>query len=230
MKRAQDPGEINLAHKPEREYRVYPALIERCSRLEPVGTAVAHPCDQASLTAAVEAAEADLIRPILVGPEARIRGVAEQLGLDTSGRMLLGTDIASAMTTLEALRVDVIGLNCSTGPEHMRDPIRWLAEHARRPVSCIPNAGLPLNTGTGDAVYPLEPEPMAAALARKLAGLISIEVEDYDNRVLVAGRAGLSAKRLRAALGADPILAATLPRLKLRTLSAAGKHGAVRVR
>ena len=88
-----------------------------------------------------------------------------QVTLDTSGRMLLGTDIASAMTTLESLGVDVIGLNCSTGPEHMREPIRWLAEHARLPVSCIPNAGLPLNTGTGDAVYPLQPEPLALALS-----------------------------------------------------------------
>ncbi|MBW7932546.1 MAG: methionine synthase [Gemmatimonadaceae bacterium] len=90
--------------------------------------------------------------------------VQAQVTLDTSGRMLLGTDIASAMTTLEALPVHVIGLNCSTGPEHMREPVRYLTEHATRPVSCIPNAGLPLNTGTGDAVYPLEPAPMAEAL------------------------------------------------------------------
>ena len=87
-----------------------------------------------------------------------------QVTLDTSGRMLLGTDVASAMTTLEALPVDVIGLNCSTGPEHMREPVRWLSEHATVPLSVIPNAGLPLNTGTGDAVYPLEPKPMALAL------------------------------------------------------------------
>src|SRR4051794_28174132 len=79
--------------------------------------------------------------------------------------MLLGTDIASALTTLEALPVDVIGLNCSTGPEHMREPIRYLTENASRPISCIPNAGLPLNTGTGDAVYPLEPKPMAEMMA-----------------------------------------------------------------
>ena len=90
--------------------------------------------------------------------------VQAQVTLDTSGRMLLGTDIASAMTTLESLPVHVIGLNCSTGPEHMREPVRYLTEHATRPVSCIPNAGLPLNTGTGDAVYPLEPGPMADAL------------------------------------------------------------------
>jgi 5-methyltetrahydrofolate--homocysteine methyltransferase len=90
--------------------------------------------------------------------------IQAQVTLDTSGRMLLGTDIAASMTTLEALRVDIIGLNCSTGPEHIREPIRYLAEHATLPVSCIPNAGLPLNTGTGDAIYPLEPEPMAAML------------------------------------------------------------------
>ena len=116
-----------------------------------------------------------------------------QVTLDTSGRMLLGTDIASAMTTLEALGVDVIGLNCSTGPEHMRDPIRWLAEHARRPVSCIPNAGLPLNTGTGDAVYPLEPAPLAAALAEF--------VNDYGVRI-VGGCCGTTPEHLAAVVHA----------------------------
>jgi 5-methyltetrahydrofolate--homocysteine methyltransferase len=90
--------------------------------------------------------------------------VQAQVTLDTSGRMLLGTDIASAMTTLEALHIDVLGLNCSTGPEHMREPVRYLSEHATRPISVIPNAGLPLNTGTGDAIYPLEPVPMAEML------------------------------------------------------------------
>ena len=90
--------------------------------------------------------------------------IQAQVTLDTSGRMLLGTDVASALVTLEALRVDVIGLNCSTGPEHMREPVRYLTSHATLPISCIPNAGLPLNTGTGDAVYPLEPKPMAEML------------------------------------------------------------------
>src|SRR5919108_1077286 len=91
--------------------------------------------------------------------------VQAQVTLDTSGRMLLGTDIASAMTTLESLPVDVIGLNCSTGPEHMREPVRYLTEHASHPISVIPNAGLPINPGGGEAVYPLEPEPMASMLA-----------------------------------------------------------------
>jgi 5-methyltetrahydrofolate--homocysteine methyltransferase len=90
--------------------------------------------------------------------------IQAQVTLDTSGRMLLGTDVASALVTLESLRIDVIGLNCSTGPEHMREPVRYLTSHATLPISCIPNAGLPLNTGTGDAVYPLEPAPMAEML------------------------------------------------------------------
>src|SRR5688572_31213150 len=115
--------------------------------------------------------------------------VQTQVTLDTSGRMLLGTDIASAMTTLESLPVDVIGLNCSTGPEHMREPVRYLTEHATRPVSCIPNAGLPLNTGTGDAVYPLEAEPMATMLAEF--------VRDFGVRI-VGGCCGTTPEHLRA--------------------------------
>ncbi|GHO73643.1 methionine synthase [Ktedonobacter sp. SOSP1-85] len=89
--------------------------------------------------------------------------IQAQVSLDTSGRMLLGTDIAAVTTTLTALRVDIIGLNCSTGPEHMREPVRYLSENCRLPISTIPNAGIPLNVN-GQAVYPLEPEPMAQAL------------------------------------------------------------------
>lgn len=83
--------------------------------------------------------------------------------LDTSERMLLGTDIAAALAILEHLPVDLIGLNCSVGPEHMREPARYLGEHSTRPVSIIPNAGIPINVN-GLAVFPLEPEPMAAGL------------------------------------------------------------------
>jgi 5-methyltetrahydrofolate--homocysteine methyltransferase len=89
--------------------------------------------------------------------------IQAQVTLDTTGRMLLGTNIEAALTILEGLGIDVIGLNCSTGPEHMRESIRILGEQAALPVSCIPNAGLPLNVD-GVAVYPLEPEPFAEAL------------------------------------------------------------------
>ncbi|MNK62491.1 Methionine synthase [compost metagenome] len=96
----------------------------------------------------------------------RVKQVAlqVQVTLDVSGRMLLGTDMGAAIATLEALPIDVIGLNCSTGPEHMREPVRILSERATRPISIIPNAGLPLNVN-GQAVYPLGAEPMAEALA-----------------------------------------------------------------
>jgi 5-methyltetrahydrofolate--homocysteine methyltransferase len=89
--------------------------------------------------------------------------IQAQVTLDTTGRMLLGTDADAALTILEGLPIDVIGLNCSTGPEHMRGPIEFLGENATLPVSAIPNAGLPLNVD-GEAVYPLEPEPYAAAM------------------------------------------------------------------
>ncbi|HET9012405.1 MAG TPA: homocysteine S-methyltransferase family protein, partial [Gemmatimonadaceae bacterium] len=102
--------------------------------------------------------------------------VQAQITLDTSGRMLLGTDIASALTTLQAMRVDVVGLNCSTGPEHMREPVRFLTDHASLPISVIPNAGLPLNTGTGEAIYPLEPLPMA--------GMLREFVEEFGVRIV----------------------------------------------
>ncbi len=83
-----------------------------------------------------------------------------QITLDTSGRMLFGTDIAGALATLEALPIDVIGMNCSTGPEYMRAPIQYLIEHSQLPISVLPNAGLPLNVD-GEAVYPMEPEPFS---------------------------------------------------------------------
>ena len=116
-----------------------------------------------------------------------------QVTLDVSGRMLLGTDIASAMTTLESLKVDVIGLNCSTGPEHMREPVRYLSEHATLPLSVIPNAGLPLNTGAGEAVYPLEPHPMATALSEF--------VKDFGVRI-VGGCCGTTPEHLSAIVAA----------------------------
>lgn len=86
-----------------------------------------------------------------------------QVTLDTSGRMLLGTDISAVETILQGFPIDVIGLNCSTGPEHMREPIKILGESSALPISCIPNAGLPMNVD-GQAVYPLEPQPFADAL------------------------------------------------------------------
>jgi len=83
--------------------------------------------------------------------------------LDPTGRMLLGTDIRGALATLEAMLVDVIGLNCSTGPDLMRDAVRYLSQNASTPIHVIPNAGLPINDG-GRTVYPMQPAPMAETL------------------------------------------------------------------
>ncbi|HET6765432.1 MAG TPA: homocysteine S-methyltransferase family protein, partial [Longimicrobiaceae bacterium] len=110
-----------------------------------------------------------------------------QVTLDTSGRMLLGTDIAAAMVTIEALRADVIGLNCSTGPEHMRQAVRYLGENSRLPISCVPNAGIPHNEG-GCAVYPLQAGPFAEQMREF--------VEEFGVSV-VGGCCGTNAEHIR---------------------------------
>ncbi len=84
--------------------------------------------------------------------------------LPQGGKMLLGTDISAVLATLDALDVDVIGLNCSTGPEDMRDAIRFLSEYSPVPVHCIPNAGLPLQGPNGETIFPEQPEPLARTL------------------------------------------------------------------
>ncbi len=85
--------------------------------------------------------------------------------LPNGGKMLLGTDIQAVLTTLTALDVQVIGLNCSTGPEDMRDAIRFLGENSPLPVHCIPNAGLPLQGPDGETIFPEEPESLSKTLA-----------------------------------------------------------------
>ncbi|MCU0306975.1 MAG: methionine synthase [Thermoleophilia bacterium] len=94
--------------------------------------------------------------------------VQAQVALDQTGRMLLGTDIGAVLVILEAMGADVVGTNCSVGPEHLREPVRFLCENATRPVSVIPNAGLPRNVG-GVACYDLDPDAMAAQLAAMVA-------------------------------------------------------------
>ena len=85
-----------------------------------------------------------------------------QVTVETTGTMLLGTEIGAALTALEALGIDGIGLNCATGPAEMSEHLRHLARHARVPISCMPNAGLPVLTRDG-ASYPLTPAQLADA-------------------------------------------------------------------
>jgi 5-methyltetrahydrofolate--homocysteine methyltransferase len=91
--------------------------------------------------------------------------IQAQPTLITEGRMLLGTDIRAITATLDALPIDVIGLNCSTGPSQMRDAVRYLAENSRCFVSVIPNAGLPLMGPKGETIYPETPDELARELS-----------------------------------------------------------------
>ena len=85
--------------------------------------------------------------------------------VETTGTMLVGSEIGAALTALEPLGIDLIGLNCATGPAEMGEHLRYLAQHARVPLSVMPNAGLPQLTPQG-AVYPLTPDELAEALHR----------------------------------------------------------------
>ncbi|MET7546435.1 methionine synthase [Streptomyces sp. NPDC005078] len=84
------------------------------------------------------------------------------LAFETTGTMLLGSEIGAALTALEPLGVDMIGLNCSTGPAEMSEHLRYLTRHSRIPLLCMPNAGLPVLTRDG-AHFPLGPEGLADA-------------------------------------------------------------------
>jgi 5-methyltetrahydrofolate--homocysteine methyltransferase len=85
-----------------------------------------------------------------------------QVTVETTGTMLLGSEIGAALTALEPLGVDMIGLNCATGPAEMSEHLRFLAKQARVGLSCMPNAGLPV-LGKDGAVYPLSPQELADA-------------------------------------------------------------------
>ncbi|MGD0980208.1 MAG: homocysteine S-methyltransferase family protein [Solirubrobacteraceae bacterium] len=111
------------------------------------------------------------VKAAVFGARAAFKSTGRMLPIHTSvsllpngGKMLLGTDISSVLATLEALKVDIIGLNCSTGPEDMRDAIRFLGEFSPLPVACIPNAGLPIQGPNGETIFPMTPEPLAELL------------------------------------------------------------------
>ncbi|HEX2088286.1 MAG TPA: homocysteine S-methyltransferase family protein, partial [Solirubrobacteraceae bacterium] len=109
--------------------------------------------------------------------------------LPNGGKMLLGTDISSVLTTIDGLGADVLGLNCSTGPEDMRDAIRFLGETSPLPVHCIPNAGLPIQGPDGETIFPERPEPLAAVLG---------EFVDRYGVGMVGGCCGTTPDHIRA--------------------------------
>ncbi|HZZ84312.1 MAG TPA: methionine synthase [Anaeromyxobacteraceae bacterium] len=143
---------------------------------------------------AVDAVRREALRDVFV--------IAQPTLIDQNGRMLLGTDIASALATLERLPVDAVGLNCSTGPAEMRESVRLLCERSSKLVSVLPNAGLPENVD-GKAVYKLSP----AALAEALAGFVTELGVD-----LVGGCCGTTPAHMRAVV--ERLAALDAPRRK----------------
>jgi 5-methyltetrahydrofolate--homocysteine methyltransferase len=107
--------------------------------------------------------------------------------VETTGTMLLGTEIGAALTALEPLKVDFVGLNCATGPAEMSEHLRHLARHARVGLACMPNAGLPELTADG-AHYPLTP--------RQLADAHDLFTAEYG-LALVGGCCGTTPEHLR---------------------------------
>jgi 5-methyltetrahydrofolate--homocysteine methyltransferase len=118
--------------------------------------------------------------------------VTVQVTLQESGTMLLGTEIGAALTALDCLDVDVIGLNCATGPKEMNDAVRHLASNSTKYVSVLPNAGLPVNEG-GHAVFKLTP--------KELAEYHRHFVQDYGVRI-VGGCCGTTPEHLKAVVDA----------------------------
>ncbi|BAG22676.1 MULTISPECIES: methionine synthase [Streptomyces] len=110
------------------------------------------------------------------------------LAFETTGVMLLGSEIGAALTALEPLGIDLIGLNCSTGPDEMSEHLRYLARHSRTPLMCMPNAGLPVLTKDG-AHFPLGPDGLADSQENF--------VRDYGLS-LIGGCCGTTPEHLRA--------------------------------
>jgi len=93
-----------------------------------------------------------------------------QVTMEMTGRMLLGTEIGAALAAIDPMRPDVIGINCATGPAEMSEHLRHLVAHARQPISCIPNAGMP-SVVDGHMHYDLTPDQLAEHHARFITEL-----------------------------------------------------------
>ncbi|MFQ6392713.1 methionine synthase [Nocardia sp. KC 131] len=126
--------------------------------------------------------------------------------VETTGTMLVGSEIGAALTALEPLGIDVIGLNCATGPAEMSEHLRHLSRHAQVPVSVMPNAGLPI-LGVNGAEYPLTPEELAIALR----GFVS-----EFGLALVGGCCGTTPEHIRQVAAAVREVETTLPQIGAR--------------
>jgi len=114
--------------------------------------------------------------------------VTVQVTVEATGTMLLGTEIGAALTALDPYDIDILGMNCATGPKEMNDAVRHLCHGTTKPVSVLPNAGLPENVG-GHAVYKLTPDELAGYHARFIS--------EYGVRI-VGGCCGTTPEHLKA--------------------------------
>ncbi len=130
----------------------------------------------------------------------RVVPIQAQVTIELTGRMLPGTEIGAAITALEAVGIDVLGLNCATGPVEMYEPLRQLSETAPMPLACLPNAGLP-SVVNGAMHYDLTPEGLSEHLAKFVA--------EYGVQV-VGGCCGTTPEHLAAVVAAvRPLTPAT---------------------
>ncbi|MDH7568220.1 MAG: methionine synthase [Armatimonadota bacterium] len=115
-----------------------------------------------------------------------------QVTIESTGTMLLGTEIGAALTALAGYPLDAFGLNCGVGPDRMAEHLRYLAQNSPLPISCLPNAGLPENVG-GRTVYPLSAEDLAVWLQRFV---------EEDGARIVGGCCGTTPAHLAAVVEA----------------------------
>jgi 5-methyltetrahydrofolate--homocysteine methyltransferase len=112
--------------------------------------------------------------------------IISNVTLDKYGKMLLGTSVQAAYTTVSDMKIDAFGLNCSTGPHEMTPSVRWLSEQGL-PILVMPNAGMPQNEG-GRAVYKMTPKEIAGALAEF--------VGKYENIRMIGGCCGTNPQHI----------------------------------
>lgn len=114
--------------------------------------------------------------------------IISNVTLDKYGKMLLGTNVQSAYTTVSDMGVSVFGLNCSTGPVEMESSIRWLDEQNELPILVMPNAGMPINEG-GNAVYKMTSKDMSHHLGEFL--------QKYKKVRMIGGCCGTTPEHIR---------------------------------
>ncbi|MFI6042847.1 methionine synthase [Nocardia sp. NPDC051321] len=152
------------------------------------------------------------VKAAVTGSRAAMRQLGRRIPIithvtvETTGTMLVGSEIGAALTALEPLGIDMIGLNCATGPAEMSEHLRHLSRHAQVPVSVMPNAGLPV-LGKNGAEYPLTPEELAVALS----GFVS-----EFGLALVGGCCGTTPEHIRQVTAAVREIEPKLPPLDER--------------